>query len=103
MRQTAVLTALSGLAQENRLKIFRALVQVGPDGMTAGKIARKLKLAASAFSFHVAHLERAALVNSTKQGRQIIYSANYKTMNGLVVYLRKNCCAGSKCRTTSRS
>ena len=103
MQQAAALTALSGLAQQHRLKIFRSLVQAGPKGLMAGENARKLKLAASAFSFHVAHLERAGLVDSSKQGREITYSANYKTMNNLVGYLKDNCCKGSKCKTPGRT
>jgi DNA-binding transcriptional ArsR family regulator len=93
---TAV-TALSALAQEHRLALFRLLVQAGPDGLPAGAIAEKLGVPASSLSFHLSHLNRAGLVSQTRQGRSLIYAADYAGMNALLGYLMENCCGGAGC------
>ena len=84
--------ALSALAQESRLGIFRLLVQSGPAGMSAGSIGEKLDLPPATLSFHLAHLVRAGLARSRQEGRFVIYSADFGNMNGLVGYLTENCC-----------
>jgi DNA-binding transcriptional ArsR family regulator len=89
-----VLTALSALAQESRLAIFRYLVETGPGGASVGTIGDALKLAPATLSFHLKELSRADLIASRQDGRFIWYSANFATMNGLVDYLTRNCCAG---------
>jgi DNA-binding transcriptional ArsR family regulator len=91
------LAALSGLAQETRLSIFRLLVERGPEGMPAGVIAEDLRLANATLSFHLKELTRAGLVSARQAGRFIYYSANYRTMNELVAYLTENCCRGATC------
>ncbi|WP_310037569.1 MULTISPECIES: metalloregulator ArsR/SmtB family transcription factor [unclassified Sphingomonas] len=93
---TAV-AALSALAQEHRLALFRLLVQAGPDGLPAGTIAEKLGVPASSLSFHLAQLNRAGLVSQTRQGRSLIYTADYAAMNALIGYLMENCCGGAGC------
>lgn len=95
MKQSFALEALMGLGHETRLEIFRWLVQVGHEGSSAGKIAERFDLPATTLSFHLAHLERCGLLNSRRDGRMIIYSANYETMNELVAYLTENCCGGA--------
>jgi DNA-binding transcriptional ArsR family regulator len=92
-----ILAALSALAQETRLSIFRLLVETGPQGLPVGAIAEKLGLANATLSFHLKELTNAQLTIATPNGRSIIYSANFTTMNGLVQYLTENCCAGSAC------
>ncbi len=94
---TAAVAALSALAQEHRLALFRLLVQAGPDGLPAGMIAGKLGVPASSLSFHLGHLNRAGLVSQTRQGRSLIYAADYAAMNGLLGYLMENCCGGAGC------
>lgn len=97
MERQAALSALIGLAQESRLDIFRLLVEQGPEGMSAGEIAEKLKLANATLSFHLKELSHAGLVVARQEGRFIFYSANFTTMNGLVGYLTENCCRGATC------
>ena len=97
METQNALTALSSLGHENRLAIFRLLVERGPEGMAAGAIAEKLELANATLSFHLKELTHARLVNARQDGRFIYYSANYQTMNGLVDYLTANCCRGTTC------
>jgi len=92
------LSALSALAQEHRLAVFRLLVQAGPEGLAAGDIAEKLKLPASSLSFHLSHLKQGGIVEVERQGRSIIYRADFAAMNGLMAYLLENCCAGSDCK-----
>jgi DNA-binding transcriptional ArsR family regulator len=95
--------ALSALAQESRLAIFRLLVQAGPAGLAAGAIGEKLELPPATLSFHLAGLTRAGLAQSRQDGRFIIYSADFQAMNTLVSFLTENCCQGASCETSSRT
>ncbi len=97
MQTTNVIEALAALAHDTRLGIFRLLVERGPEGLAAGDIALRRKLANANASFHLKELERAGLVRSTPEGRFVFYAANYKTMNALIGYLTKNCCQGGVC------
>lgn len=97
METKNVLTALASLAQDSRLAVFRLLVQAGPEGMAATKIAEHLGISPSSLSFHLKELAHANMVTPAKDGRSIIYSANFETMNGLLVFLTENCCGGNPC------
>ena len=92
-----VLAALSAIAQESRLGIFRLLVQIGPDGTAATRIAEQLDIAPSSLTFHLKELTHARLITSRSEGRFVIYSANIAVMNGLIGYLTENCCGGVPC------
>lgn len=92
-----VIRALGALAQEHRLAAFRLLVQAGPDGLAAGTLADAIGVSASSMSFHLAQLNQAGLVSQRRDGRSIIYAADYAAMNGLLAYLMENCCTGSQC------
>jgi ArsR family transcriptional regulator, arsenate/arsenite/antimonite-responsive transcriptional repressor len=94
MEQIASIAALSALAQETRLDIYRLLVQTGPAGLPAGRIAARLDLPLPTLSFHLAQLKHAGLVSARRESRSIIYAANYAAMNGLIAYLTENCCGG---------
>jgi ArsR family transcriptional regulator len=94
MKSKDAVEALAALGQESRLAIIRLLFRQGPDGLSAGDIAERLTLAAPTLSFHLAHLHRAGLVNSRRDGNSIIYAANYAGMNALILYLTKDCCLG---------
>ncbi|MES2536421.1 MAG: metalloregulator ArsR/SmtB family transcription factor [Pseudomonadota bacterium] len=97
METKNVLAALAALAHDSRLAVFRLLVQAGPAGIAATRIADHLGMAPSSLSFHLKELTHASLVTPTKDGRSIIYSANFVTMNGLVGFLTENCCGGNPC------
>lgn len=97
MESTSVIEALSALAQEHRLAVFRQLVQAGEGGMPAGAIARALGIPNSSLSFHLAQLRNAGLIEQERQHRSLIYRANYAAMNALLGYLTENCCAGAGC------
>lgn len=97
METKQVIQALSALAQETRLAIFRLLVQAGPQGMAAGQIGEKLDLAPATLSFHLAGLSRAGLATSRQAGRFVIYSVEFEAMNALVAYLGENCCGDASC------
>ncbi len=86
--------ALAALAQEHRLQAFRLLVQAGDKGLAAGAIAEAMAMPASSLSFHLAQMERAGLIRRARQGRHLIYSADYGAMQGLLDFLTENCCAG---------
>ena len=97
METKNMIIALAALAQETRLAIFRLLVETGPQGLPVGSIAEKLGLANATLSFHLKELTNAGLTVAAPNGRSIIYSANFDTMNGVIGYLTENCCAGSSC------
>lgn len=88
------LDALSGLAQESRLKGFRLLVRAGRDGMAAGDIARALGVPKNTMSSHLAILSRAELVQVRKEGRSMIYAVNLKGTRSLLSFLVEDCCQG---------
>jgi ArsR family transcriptional regulator len=94
MEKTDAVAALAALAQDNRLDVFRLLVQAGPEGMAAGQIAEKLGLAPNTLTFHFDRLRFAGLVTVRRDGRSMIYAARYETMNGLIGFLTENCCQG---------
>jgi DNA-binding transcriptional ArsR family regulator len=97
MQAIAAIEALSALAQEHRLALFRLLVQAGEQGMAAGAIADALGVPNSSLSFHLAQLNRVGLISQERRHRSLIYRANYAEMNALVGYLMENCCAGADC------
>jgi DNA-binding transcriptional ArsR family regulator len=103
MKSAAAIAALSALAHEHRLAIFRLLVEHGPDGLPAGVIAESVGLVPSSLTFHLQHLTRAGLLTQRRASRQIFYAADFAAMNGLVGYLTDNCCsAGGVCAPQCR-
>jgi DNA-binding transcriptional ArsR family regulator len=98
-----VVRALSALAHESRLAIFRALVVAGPGGMSAGEIAQNLGLSPSSLSFHLKDLSHAEMVTARHDGRFIFYAANFSAVTGLIGFLTKNCCAGNPCAASGLS
>lgn len=98
METTQAVEALAALAQSSRLQIYRRLVEAGPEGMAAGRIGEELGLPAATLSFHLSQLTRAGLARSRQDGRFVIYSADYASMNSLVGYLTENCCGGRGCK-----
>ena len=99
MQETDVIQSLAALAQEARLRVFRALVVAGQDGLTPGAVAEQLGIAPNTLSFHLKELTRAGLVSQERQGRNLIYRASFATMNDLLAYLTENCCQGAACAT----
>jgi DNA-binding transcriptional ArsR family regulator len=85
---------LSALAQEARLEVFRLLVKAGPNGLAAGEIARTLKTAANTMSAQLLILSNAGLIRARRNGRSIIYAADFDAMSGLLVFLTEDCCGG---------
>jgi ArsR family transcriptional regulator, arsenate/arsenite/antimonite-responsive transcriptional repressor len=95
METKTAVDALSALAQESRLSVFRLLVQRGPEGLPAGQIAEKLDIPPATLSFHLSQLDQAGLVTSTRNGRSIVYAADFKGMDRLMGFLYENCCEGA--------
>lgn len=101
MNAHQAVAALAALAHEYRLAVYRMLVEAGPEGLNAGTIAARLKLAPSSLTFHLQQLHRAGLITQERNSRQLIYAADFSAMNGLVGYLTENCCGGeSSCAVT---
>ena len=94
MESSTALPILSALAQEGRLAVFRLLVKAGPGGVAAGDIARKLKTAANTMSAQLLVLANAGLVRARREGRSIIYAADYDKMSALLLFLTEDCCGG---------
>ena len=97
METLLVIKAMGALAQEHRLLAFRLLVQAGPDGVPAGSLAETIGVPSSTMSFHLAQLTHAGLVTQRRNGRSIIYAADFASMNGLMSFLTENCCGGTPC------
>jgi DNA-binding transcriptional ArsR family regulator len=97
MKTREAVGALSALAQETRLALYRLLVEAGPNGLAAGAIAARLAVAPSSLSFHLAQLTHAGLIHPRRVSRSLIYAADFSAMNGLVAYLTENCCGGEAC------
>lgn len=102
MNSSDTISALSALAHEHRLAIYRLLVQAGPEGKPAGDIADALEIPPSSLSFHLAHLNRAGLIAQRRESRSLIYSADFEQMNALVGFLTENCCGGRSCAPAAK-
>ena len=94
METPDAITALSALAHEGRMQVFRLLVRAGPEGLAAGNIAQATGVLANTLSTNLAILHRAGLVASRRDGRSIIYTAAYGQMRDLLAFLMEDCCAG---------
>lgn len=95
MENSEAVAALGALAQESRLEVFRLLVRTGADGMPAGDIGERLNIPPATLSFHLAQLRHAGLVTMKRDGRSLIYSADYDGMDDLMSFLTEKCCAGA--------
>jgi ArsR family transcriptional regulator len=100
MKKHDAVAALAALAQDSRLDVFRLLVEAGPEGMPAGTVAASLGLAPNTLTFHFDRLREAGLVAVRRDGRSMIYTAQFATMNALIAYLTDHCCQGrpEQCR-----
>lgn len=94
MKEKTAIAGFAALGHEARLRIFRVLVEAGPEGLPAGTIAEAAGISPSGLTFHAAHLERAGLLRSRRAGRSVLYSADFGAMGGLVEFLTEQCCGG---------
>ena len=97
MEENEVIRALAALAQPMRLKVVRALVVAGPEGLTPGVLAERLEVPAATLSFHLKELLQAGLLTQQRVSRHLIYRAAFVHMNGVLAYLTANCCEGAGC------
>jgi DNA-binding transcriptional ArsR family regulator len=97
MESSLVVEALGALAQPSRLELFRLLVRRGPAGLPAGEIAERIGIPSTTLSFHLSQLTRAGLLTARRQGRSILYAADYARMRALMLYLTENCCQEGGC------
>jgi ArsR family transcriptional regulator, arsenate/arsenite/antimonite-responsive transcriptional repressor len=104
MDEQGAVTSLAALAQGMRLRIFRALVGAGPQGLTPGALAATLDVPGSTLSFHLKELMHAGMVSQERDGRNLIYRPSLEQMNALLVYLTAHCCQatdGATCEGVS--
>jgi len=92
MDMSKAITSFSALSQETRLKVFKTLVEYGKSSAAAGVLSKRLGIVQNTLSFHLSYLTHAGLISSRKDGRHIIYKANYKVIENLIGYLQENCC-----------
>ncbi len=97
MESNDAVAVLAALAQASRLAVFRCLVQAGPEGLAAGRIAESTGIPPSSLSFHLKELSHANLVSSRQEGRFVIYAPDFAVMNELIAFLTENCCGGQPC------
>jgi len=95
MNEADALNALSAMANKSRLQVLRALVQAGPEGLSAGDIAKNLQASPSQASFHLSALSDAGLIQAERQSRHIIYRSNFEALGRLVGFILEDCCGGS--------
>jgi ArsR family transcriptional regulator len=95
MQEEVVIQSLAALAQQVRLRVFRALVVAGSEGLTPGAIAEQLGVAPNTLSFHLKELTHAGLIGQERQGRHLIYRASFQAISDLLAYLTQNCCQGT--------
>jgi ArsR family transcriptional regulator, arsenate/arsenite/antimonite-responsive transcriptional repressor len=100
MEEKVAVASLAALAQAMRLRIFRALVGAGPQGLTPGALSATLDVPASTLSFHLKELMHAGLVTQERDGRNLIYRPALAQMNELLAYLTAHCCQGAACEIT---
>jgi DNA-binding transcriptional ArsR family regulator len=100
MDEINAVQSLAALAHGMRLRVFRALVVAGADGLVPGVLAGQLQVAPNTLSFHLKELSRAGLVTQERQGRNLVYRASFDAMNALLGYLTDNCCEGAACAVT---
>ena len=101
MEEADAITALGALSQSMRLRVFRALVGAGPQGMTPGVLSATLDVPASTLSFHLKGLTNSGLVSQERDGRNLIYRPDIDQMNALFGYLSAHCCQGQDCGLAS--
>ena len=101
LSESAAVKALAALAQTQRLRVFRALVVAGPEGLTPGVMAEQLGVASSALSFHLKELVHSGLISSEARGRNLIYHAHIAHMTALLAYLTEHCCEGQPCAASA--
>jgi ArsR family transcriptional regulator, arsenate/arsenite/antimonite-responsive transcriptional repressor len=97
MDEDLAVKALAALAQSSRLRVFRAIVGAGPEGMQPGQLSQALDLPANTLSFHLKELHHAALVSVQREGRFLRYRADMAAMQSLVSFLTAHCCQGLPC------
>ena len=101
MEENVAVSSLAALAQGMRLRVFRALVGAGPQGMTPGALTALLDVPPSTLSFHLKELMNAGLVSQQRDGRCLIYRPSIEQMNDLLAYLTAHCCLGAGCDTVA--
>jgi ArsR family transcriptional regulator, arsenate/arsenite/antimonite-responsive transcriptional repressor len=100
--ETRAVKALAALAQTQRLRLFRALVVAGNEGLTPGTLTEQLQATPSALSFHLKELTNSGLVSCEPRGRNLIYRANFSQMTALLGYLTEHCCEGQPCAVVAK-
>lgn len=103
MNEKNAVVALAALAQGARLRVFRALVGAGPEGLTPSALSAMLDIPSSTLSFHLKELMHADLVSAERVGRNLHYRPGLERMNELIAYLTDHCCMAKTCAPSGRA
>ncbi|MET3477554.1 ArsR/SmtB family transcription factor [Variovorax atrisoli] len=103
MEELKVIQSLAALAQPLRLRVFRALVVAGPEGLTPGALVEAMEVPATSLSFHLKELTNSGLITQERNGRNLVYRAAFDQMDALLGFLTENCCAGAPCAVDDRT
>ncbi|RSZ35986.1 MULTISPECIES: metalloregulator ArsR/SmtB family transcription factor [unclassified Variovorax] len=103
MEESKVIQSLAALAQPLRLRVFRALVVAGPEGLTPGALVEAMGVPATSLSFHLKELTNSGLITQERNGRNLVYRAEFGQMNALLGFLTENCCAGAACAVDDKA
>lgn len=102
MEESIAVRALGALAQDARLRVFRALVGAAHEGLTPGELSSRLGIPASTLSFHLRELIDSGLASVARSGRQLHYRPDLARMDALLSYLTAHCCGGAPCTPAVR-
>ncbi|RYZ93418.1 MAG: ArsR family transcriptional regulator [Proteobacteria bacterium] len=86
------LEAFASLSQETRLRVFKLIIEFGGMGLGPKQMIEELKIPDNTLSFHLSHLTKSGLISSRREGRQLFYTANTAVVDGLIDFLKENCC-----------
>jgi ArsR family transcriptional regulator, arsenate/arsenite/antimonite-responsive transcriptional repressor len=91
MNQDDAVVNMFALAHPGRLSVFKIIAASQEKGMAAGLIAKAVGIPANTASTHLSILTGAGLLSAYRDGRSIIYRANFEHFTHLMRFLVADC------------
>ena len=88
--------SFAAMGSGSRLRVLKALVRAGPQGLSVGEIQTRTGIAPSTLAHHLKFLAAGAVVTQEKIGRTTICRASFETLEGLAQFILSECCADMK-------